>query len=69
MIKAWFKKCFLGFRGVFDLNIDLEIKEVEVVVLLGELGVGKSMILCILVGFEVVNSGYIEVNYLVWLDI
>lgn len=54
---------------MFDLNINLEIKEVEVVVLLGEFGVGKSIILCILVGFEVVDSGYIEVNYLVWLDI
>ncbi len=33
MIKARFKKHLLGSRGAFDLNIDLEIKEAEVVAL------------------------------------
>ncbi|GAA7009441.1 hypothetical protein ID0154_14630 [Helicobacter pylori] len=42
MIKARFKKHLLGSRGAFDLNIDLEIKEAEVVALLGESGVGKK---------------------------
>ncbi|GHQ64911.1 hypothetical protein VN0401_00050 [Helicobacter pylori] len=54
--------------GMFDLNINLEIKEAEVVALLGESGAGKSTILRILAGLEAVNSGYIEVNHSVWLD-
>ncbi|GAA7758173.1 sulfate/molybdate ABC transporter ATP-binding protein [Helicobacter pylori] len=68
MIKAQFKKHLLGSRGAFDLNIDLEIKEAEVVALLGESGAGKSTILRILAGLEAVDSGYIEVNHSVWLD-
>ncbi|GAA7482253.1 sulfate/molybdate ABC transporter ATP-binding protein [Helicobacter pylori] len=48
------------------MNIDLEIKEAEVVALLGESGAGK--ILRILAGLEAVDSGYIEVNHSVWLD-
>ncbi|GAA9697322.1 hypothetical protein VN0004_03080 [Helicobacter pylori] len=52
MIKARFKKHLLGSRGAFDLNIDLEIKEAEVVALLGESGAGKSTILRILAGLE-----------------
>lgn len=68
MIKARFKKRLLGSRGTFDLNIDLEIKEAEVVALLGESGAGKSTILRILAGLEAVNSGYIEANHSVWLD-
>ncbi len=68
MIKARFKKHLLGSRGAFDLNINLEIKEAEVVALLGESGAGKSTILCILAGLEAVDSGYIEVNHSVWLD-
>ncbi len=68
MIKARFKKRLLGSRGAFDLNIDLEIKEAEVVALLGESGAGKSTILRILAGLEAVDSGYIEVNHSVWLD-
>ncbi|WQU77208.1 sulfate/molybdate ABC transporter ATP-binding protein [Helicobacter pylori] len=68
MIKARFKKHLLGSRGAFDLNIDLEIKEAEVVALLGESGAGKSTILRILAGLEAVDSGYIEVNHSVWLD-
>ncbi len=63
MIKAQFKKHLLGSRGAFDLNIDLEIKEAEVVALLGESGAGKSTILRILAGLEAVDSGYIEVNH------
>ncbi|GAA9416058.1 hypothetical protein HpHA279_03400 [Helicobacter pylori] len=50
------------------MNIDLEIKEAEVVALLGESGAGKSTILRILAGLESVDSGYIEVNHSVWLD-
>ncbi|GAA8315754.1 sulfate/molybdate ABC transporter ATP-binding protein [Helicobacter pylori] len=50
------------------MNIDLEIKEAEVVALLGESGAGKSTILRILAGLEAVDSGYIEVNHSVWLD-
>ncbi|GAA7790724.1 hypothetical protein JP0177_04740 [Helicobacter pylori] len=50
------------------MNIDLEIKEAEVVALLRESGAGKSTILRILAGLEAVDSGYIEVNHLVWLD-
>lgn len=53
---------------MFDLNINLEIKEAEVVALLGESGAGKSTILRILAGLEAVDSGYIEVNHSVWLD-
>ncbi|GAA9592877.1 hypothetical protein HpHA63_14280 [Helicobacter pylori] len=68
MIKARFKKHLLGSRGAFDLSIDLEIKEAEVVALLGESGAGKSTILRILAGLEAVDSGYIEVNHSVWLD-
>ncbi len=68
MIKARFKKHLLGSRGAFDLNIDLEIKEAEIVALLGESGAGKSAILRILAGLEAVDSGYIEVNHSVWLD-
>ncbi|GAA9424769.1 hypothetical protein TH0833_14480 [Helicobacter pylori] len=68
MIKARFKKHLLGSRGAFDLNIDLEIKEAEVVALLGESGAGKSTILRILAGLEAVDSSYIEVNHSVWLD-
>ncbi|GAA9057305.1 hypothetical protein BTM308_00030 [Helicobacter pylori] len=68
MIKARFKKRLLGSRGAFDLNINLEIKEAEVVALLGESGAGKSTILRILAGLEAVDSGYIEVNHSVWLD-
>ncbi|WQW55666.1 sulfate/molybdate ABC transporter ATP-binding protein [Helicobacter pylori] len=68
MIKARFKKRLLGSSGAFDLNIDLEIKEAEVVALLGESGAGKSTILRILAGLEAVSSGYIEVNRSVWLD-
>ncbi len=68
MIKARFKKHLLGSKGAFDLNIDLEIKEAEVVALLGESGAGKSTILRILAGLEAVSSGYIEVNHSVWLD-
>ncbi|GAA9846807.1 hypothetical protein VN0597_04230 [Helicobacter pylori] len=52
MIKARFKKHLLGSRGAFDLNIDLEIKEAEIVALLGESGAGKSTILRILAGLE-----------------
>ncbi len=68
MIKARFKKRLLGSRGAFDLNIDLEIKEAEVVALLGESRAGKSTILHILAGLEAVDSGYIEFNHSVWLD-
>ncbi|GAA8317876.1 sulfate/molybdate ABC transporter ATP-binding protein [Helicobacter pylori] len=69
MIKARFKKHLLGSRGAFDSNINLEIKEAEVVaLLLGESGAGKSTILRILAGLEAVDSGYIEVNHSVWLD-
>ncbi|GHQ79860.1 hypothetical protein VN0406_06230 [Helicobacter pylori] len=50
------------------MNINLEIKEAEVVALLGESGAGKSTILRILAGLEAVDSGYIEVNHSVWLD-
>ncbi|GAA9138102.1 hypothetical protein Taitung73_03270 [Helicobacter pylori] len=42
MIKARFKKRLLGSRGAFDLNIDLEIKEAEVVALLGNLERAKA---------------------------
>ncbi|GAA6860196.1 hypothetical protein AOH221_12240 [Helicobacter pylori] len=45
---------------MFDLNIDLEIKEAEVVALLGETGAGKSTILRILAGLETVDSGYLK---------
>ncbi|GAA7631850.1 hypothetical protein JP0135_13360 [Helicobacter pylori] len=50
------------------MNTNLEIKEAEVVALLGESGAGKSTILRILAGLETVDSGYIEVNHSVWLD-
>ncbi|GAA8856417.1 hypothetical protein TH0820_05250 [Helicobacter pylori] len=50
------------------MNINLEIKEAEVVASLGESGAGKSTILRILAGLEAVDSGYIEVNHSVWLD-
>ncbi len=63
MIKARFKKRLLGSRGAFDLNINLEIKEAEVVALLGESGAGKSIILRILAGLEAVDSGYIEQSF------
>ena len=43
-------------------NLDLEIKDKEILVILGRSGVGKSVLLRQIIGIEKPDSGYVEVN-------
>jgi len=67
MIRLDIKKVLFGAKGEMLLNISLDIKRGEFLILSGESGSGKTTLLRILAGLESAE-GKIEVDGEVWLD-
>lgn len=68
MIRVRVKKLLHGFDGNFWLDVDLQVREGEFVVILGQSGSGKTTLLRSIAGLETPDEGYIEVNGQVWFD-
>ncbi len=68
MIKIDIHKSLHGSNGNMDLDVNLEIKKGEFIVLMGESGSGKTTLLRILAGLEKAE-GNIEVEGTSWQDI
>ena len=68
MIKLNISKELFGSSGQMKLNMNLDIKQGEFIVLTGVSGSGKSTFLRILAGLEKIDSGFIKVNDDVWVD-
>ncbi len=68
MIRARVKKLLHGFDGDFWLDVELEVKGAEFLVILGQSGSGKTTLLRCIAGLETPEEGYIEVDGEVWFD-
>ena len=68
MIKLNISKELFGSSGQMKLNMNLDIKQGEFIVLTGVSGSGKTTFLRILAGLEKIDSGFIKVNDNVWVD-
>lgn len=68
MIRVRVKKLLHGFDGNFWLDVELEIRREEFVVILGQSGSGKTTLLRCIAGLEKPEEGYIEVDGEVWFD-
>jgi molybdate transport system ATP-binding protein len=67
MIKLDIKKVLFGAKGEMLLDVSLDIKRGEFLVLRGESGSGKTTLLRVLAGLESAK-GRVEVDGEVWLD-
>jgi len=68
MIKLNIEKELFGSSGQMNLEMKLDIKQGEFIVLTGVSGSGKTTFLRILAGLEKIDSGFIKVNEKVWID-
>lgn len=68
MIIIKVKKRLHGAEGDFWLDVDIELRNGEFLVLWGPSGSGKTTILRCVAGLERPEEGYIEVNGEVWFD-
>ncbi len=68
MIIIKVKKRLHGAEGDFWLDVDIELRNGEFLVLWGPSGSGKTTILRCIAGLERPQEGYIEVNGEVWFD-
>ncbi|MEZ0361376.1 MAG: ATP-binding cassette domain-containing protein [Hydrogenobacter sp.] len=68
MIRLEVKKRLHGSQGDFYLEVSLEVKDKEFVVVFGPSGSGKTILLRMLAGLETPQEGYIEVNGEIWYD-
>ncbi len=68
MIRARVRKLLHGFEGDFWLDVDLQAKGTEFLVILGQSGSGKTTLLRCIAGLETPEEGYIEVDGQVWFD-
>lgn len=68
MIRFSLEKKLHGSGGEMLLQLDLEIKEGQLVSIYGPSGAGKTSVLRMLAGLLQPEKGYIEVNGKVWLD-
>jgi len=62
------KKRLHGAEGDFWLDVELELRDGEFLVLFGPSGSGKTTLLRCVAGLERPEEGYIEVNGEVWFD-
>lgn len=68
MIRLEVKKRLHGSQGDFYLEVSLEVKDKEFVVVFGPSGSGKTTLLRILAGLETPQEGYIEMDGEIWYD-
>ena len=68
MIVIKVKKRLHGAEGDFWLDVELELRDGEFLVLFGPSGSGKTTLLRCVAGLERPEEGYIEVNGEVWFD-
>ncbi len=68
MIIIKVKKRLHGAEGDFWLDVELELRDGEFLVLFGPSGSGKTTLLRCVAGLERPEEGYIEVNGEVWFD-
>lgn len=68
MIIIKVKKRLHGAEGDFWLDVDIELRNGEFLVLWGPSGSGKTTILRCIAGLERPQEGYIKVNGEVWFD-
>ncbi|MCY0866418.1 MAG: ABC transporter ATP-binding protein [Aquificaceae bacterium] len=68
MIIIKVKKRLHGAEGDFWLDVDIELRNGEFLVLFGPSGSGKTTLLRCVAGLERPEEGYIEVNGEVWFD-
>ncbi len=68
MIIIKVKKRLHGAEGDFWLDVDIELRNGEFLVLWGPSGSGKTTLLRCVAGLERPEEGYIEVNGEVWFD-
>lgn len=68
MIVIKVKKRLHGAEGDFWLDVDIELRNGEFLVLFGPSGSGKTTLLRCVAGLERPEEGYIEVNGEVWFD-
>jgi len=61
------KKLFTA-NGVINLNVEASLKFGELIVFLGESGVGKTTILRVIAGLCKPEKGYIKVGKSIWMD-
>jgi len=54
--------------GIFDFDVQLSVKEGEIVTIFGKSGAGKTTILRILAGLTLPDSGLIQVGNQIWYD-
>ena len=68
MIQASIKKHLHGASGEFELDVDLQIAEGELIALFGPSGVGKTTLLRCLAGLDQPEQGSLIVNGESWLN-
>lgn len=68
MIQAKIKKHLHGASGEFELDVDLQIAEGELIALFGPSGVGKTTLLRCLAGLDQPEQGSLTVNGEIWLN-
>lgn len=68
MIQAKIKKLLHGTSGEFELDVDLQIAEGELIALFGPSGVGKTTLLRCLAGLDQPEQGSLTVNGEIWLN-
>jgi len=68
LIRLEVKKRLHGTSGDFVLEVKLEVKEGDFLVVFGPSGSGKTTLLRMIAGLEKPDEGYIEVKGKVWFD-
>lgn len=68
MIQAKIKKHLHGASGEFELDVNLQIAEGELIALFGPSGVGKTTLLRCLAGLDQPEQGSLTVNGEIWLN-
>ncbi|MGD9489056.1 MAG: ATP-binding cassette domain-containing protein [Calditrichaceae bacterium] len=68
MIDLSVKKQFAGADGIFDLDLNIQINDKELITIYGASGAGKTTILRLLSGLAKPDSGHIKVNGETWFD-
>lgn len=68
MIQASIKKHLHGASGEFELDVNLQIAEGELIALFGPSGVGKTTLLRCLAGLDQPEQGSLTVNGEIWLN-